>query len=46
MVLDENNNNVYTHKVLYSPETLYSELYYRNAAGNVYADYDDNKLGT
>ena len=45
-LLDENNNNVYTHEVLYGPEALYSELYYRNTAGNVYADYDTHKIGT
>lgn len=44
--LDAGNNNVYTYKVLYSPEALYSELYYRNSAGNAYADYDTHKLGT
>ena len=30
---------------LYNPETLLSELYYRNSAGNSYADYDTHKLG-
>ena len=37
---------IYTYKPLYKPEALYSELYYRNSAGNAYADYDVHKLGT
>lgn len=45
-VVDATNNFVYTYEALYSPEALYSELYYRNSAGNVYSDYDIHKLGT
>lgn len=39
-------SRIYTYKPLYKPEALYSELYYRNSAGNAYADYDIHKLGT
>ena len=43
---DESYKYVYTFTSLYKPESLYSELYYRNAGGNAYADYDVHKLGT
>ena len=33
-------------EALYKPEALYSELYYRNSAGNAYSDYDIHKLST
>ena len=42
---DVDSNNVYTYKALYSVEALLTELYYRNSAGNAYADYDDHKVG-
>ena len=45
-VLDSNGDYVYTYKSMFKPEALYSELYYRNSAGNAYADYDTHKLGT
>lgn len=45
-VTDVNQDPIYYYKMLYSPEALYSELYYRNSAGNSYADYDTHKLGT
>lgn len=45
-VLDSNGDNIYTYTNMYSTEALLSELYYRNSAGNVYADIDDHKVGT
>lgn len=45
-VIDNLGNYIYSYKALYKPEALYSELYYRNSAGNAYADYDVHKLGT
>ena len=40
------NDSEQQEKALFRPEALYSELYYRNTAGNSYADYDINKIGT
>lgn len=45
-VLDEGSQNIYTYNPLYNVESMLSELYYRNSAGNSYADYDTHKLGT
>lgn len=45
-VYTELGEEICTYQPLYSPEALYSELYYRNTAGNVYADYDYHKIGT
>lgn len=45
-VTDALGNWIYSYKALYRPEALYSELYYRNSAGNAYADYEVHKLGT
>ena len=45
-VLDVNRDFIYTYKSLYAPDALFSELYYRNSAGNAYADYDTHKQGT
>ena len=45
-VRDVNGDFIYTHPSLANPSALYSELYYRNSAGNAYADYDTHKLGT
>lgn len=45
-VTDALGNWIYSYKSLYRPEALYSELYYRNSAGNAYADYEVHKLGT
>jgi hypothetical protein len=42
---DSNSDNVYTYMSLYTPEALYTELYYRNSAGNSYSDYDNHKWG-
>ena len=44
--LDPYDNPVYTYESLYNVESMLSELYYRNSAGNAYADYDTHKLGT
>ena len=46
VTLGSEDKNVYLYEVLYSPEALYSELYYRNSAGNAYADIETHKLGT
>ena len=45
-VKDEIGNIVCIYRPLYTPESLYSELYYRNSAGHIYADLDAHKLGT
>ena len=45
-VLDSSGNTIYNYEKLYTPESLYSELYYRNSAGHSYPDYDIHKLGT
>lgn len=44
-VFDINIKNIYYYTELYSPKALYSELYYRNKAGNSYSDIDANKIG-
>lgn len=44
-VSDGQGNTFYTYEAIYTPEALLSELYYRNSAGNSYADYDVHKLG-
>lgn len=38
--VEGNNSNAF-----FGVETLLTELYYRNSAGNAYADYDHNKIG-
>ena len=43
-ITDGLNNTFYTYSTLYSPKSLLSELYYRNKAGNSYADYEENKI--
>ena len=42
---DINAHNVYTKENIYCVESLLTELYYRNSAGNAYADYDHHKIG-
>lgn len=42
-IRDVMNQDIYTYIPLNSPSALLSELYYRNKAGHVYADYDENK---
>lgn len=45
-VSDGAGDTFYTYEPLYNPDSIISELYYRNRVGNSYADYDVNKLGT
>ncbi len=44
-VLDSEDKNIYTKLTIYKVESLLTELYYRNSAGHVYADYDYHKIG-
>ena len=44
-ILLASGSKVYTYKNLYNTEALLTELYYRNSAGNAYADYDTHKVG-
>lgn len=43
-VSDGQGDTFYTYESIYTPDSLLSELYYRNSAGNSYADYDVHKL--
>lgn len=43
-VSDGVSNTFYTYQPFYTPKALLSELYYRNKAKHVYADYDTNKI--
>lgn len=43
---DGTGDTFYIYEPLYNPDSIISELYYRNRVGNSYADYDINKLGT
>lgn len=43
-VSDGVDDTFYTYQPLYTPKALLSELYYRNKAKHVYADYDTNKI--
>lgn len=43
-IKDINGNKVYTYKSMYNVQSLLSELYYRNGAGNSYSDYDNHKV--
>lgn len=43
-VSDGAGDTFYTYQPLYTPKALLSELYYRNKAKHVYADYDTNKI--
>ena len=43
-VSDGAGDTFYTYQSLYTPRALLSELYYRNKAKHVYADYDTNKI--
>jgi hypothetical protein len=45
-IFDENSEKIYTYESKYNPDSIISELYYRNIAGNIYADSDINKLST
>lgn len=43
-VSDGAGDTFYTYQPLYTSKALLSELYYRNKAKHVYADYDTNKI--
>lgn len=43
-VSDGSGDTFYTYQPLYTSKALLSELYYRNKAKHVYADYDTNKI--
>ena len=43
-VSDGADDTFYTYQPLYTSKALLSELYYRNKAKHVYADYDTNKI--
>lgn len=43
-VSDGAGDTFYTYQSLYTSKALLSELYYRNKAKHVYADYDTNKI--
>ena len=43
-VSDGADDMFYTYQPLYTSKALLSELYYRNKAKHVYADYDTNKI--
>lgn len=43
-VSDGVGDTFYTYQPLYTSKALLSELYYRNKAKHVYADYDTNKI--
>lgn len=43
-VSDGAGDTFYTYQLLYTSKALLSELYYRNKAKHVYADYDTNKI--
>lgn len=44
VTIDKDGNNIYDYKLLYTPKALFSELYYRNSAGNSHVDYENNKI--